>query len=190
MSEEKGTGAITGITNFLFLAFILPGIVYVCFIVVLFPVHSIESLVPGIEMGADVAIGAVVTVGLTLTSMVFALDICLRPLFEWKSRAAAGPKQREYAKILFSNKRERELGWYFWQLWGQMIMHQNIWGGLAIIYIVYRTVTYDVWPSPFMVSITWRDWTLVVIVANVVCWRMFSRWYADALSRLQEPAQV
>ena len=54
MSTEKGTGAITGITNFLFLAFILPRVVYLCFILVLFPSSSLKTAFPNMEMGVDV----------------------------------------------------------------------------------------------------------------------------------------
>src|SRR5690242_6218882 len=138
MSEEKGTSAITGVTNFLFLAFIFPGIVYVCFILVLFPIEGLKRLIPGLEFGADVAVGAVVTLGLVLTSIIFAIDIVVGGLLGWKAKsrdiATTKPKQREYADILFEKDREKDLGWYFWQLWGQKIMHQNIAGGLMIIY--------------------------------------------------------
>jgi hypothetical protein len=188
VSEEKGTSAITGITNFLFLAFIVPGIVYVCFVLVLFPVDSLKKLIPGLGTGADVAVGAVVTLGLVLTSIVFAIDISLRGLFSrWRKGSAKRPKQNDYADILFNEGREKEVGWYFWQLWGQKIMHQNIAGGLLIIYVVYRFANYEIWPPSLSFHLTWRDWTLVVIVANLVCWLMFSRWHADALSRLRKP---
>ncbi len=184
MSEEKGTGAITGITNFLFLAFIVPGIVYACFIPILFPIEELKKLLPGVDAGAEVAVGAVVTLGLTLTSIIFALDICIRELWDWirdAKKPAIRPRQKEYAKILFNNRREKELGWYFFQLWGQKIMHQNIAGGLAIIYVIYRATTYELWPTPFQIALTWRDWTLVIIAANVICWLMFSRWHGDAM---------
>ena len=193
MSEEKGTGAITGITNFLFLAFILPGIVYVCFILMLFPFDTLERMFPGLEMGTDVAVGAVITLGLALTSIVFAVDIAFRELWSRipsqrkKAAGALMPKQREYADIIFNKDRGTELGWYFWQLWGQSIMHENIAGGLAIIYVVYRFVHYGLWPTSASLHYSWRDWTLVVILANVICWWVFARWHADAMSRLRIP---
>src|SRR5262245_34184524 len=85
MSEAKSTGAITGITNFLFLAFMLPGIVYLCFILILFPFDTLQELFPGLEMGIDVAVGAVITLGLALTSIVFAVDIVFRELWSLTS---------------------------------------------------------------------------------------------------------
>jgi hypothetical protein len=187
MSEEtKSTGAITGITNFLFLAFILPGIVYLCFILVLFPFDTLEDLFPELEMSIDVAIGAVITLGLALTSIVFAVDIAFRKLFSMVSRPNKGsaPKQMAYAEIIFEKDRAKELGWYFWQLWGQSIMHENIAIGLTIIYVVYRCVINEIWPPSTWLHGTWRDWTLAVILANFICWRMFESWHKAVMAKL------
>jgi hypothetical protein len=188
MNEEKGTGAITGITNFLFLAFILPGIVYVFFILVLFPFAAIRSLFPGIEMGTEIAIGAVITLGLALTSVVFAFAIAVHKLgsfISWPGKAAmpGGTKLPDYAERIFDADRNKELGWYFWQVWGQSIMHQNIAWGLAMIYVVYKAINNELWPCNVWLH-SWRDWMLAVIVANLVCWRTFSRWHASLMSKL------
>lgn len=184
MSEGKGTGAITGVTNFLLLAFVLPGIVYVCFILILFPFESLENMFPGLEMGADVAVGAVITLGLALSSIVFTVDVSIRSLRKKRSTARS-PKQADYAEIILNKDREKELGWYFWQLWGQSIMHENIAGGMAIIYVVYKFANNELWPASYWLH-SWRDWTLAVIIANVICWRHFSRWHAAAMSKLEE----
>ena len=190
--EGKGTGAITGITTFLFLAFILPGIVYVFFILILFPFDALKDLFPELEMGTDVAVGAVITLGLALTSIVFAFGIICSaaksklPSFIRRPAATAHqPKFSEYAEIVFKADREKELGWYFWQVWGQSIMHENITWGIAIIYVVYKFTNDEIWPASFWLH-SWRDWTLAVILANFICWRAFSRWHTALMSKIRE----
>jgi hypothetical protein len=145
-------------------------------------------LAPGLEIGTDVAIAAVITLGLAITSIVFAIEIFIRWLLslakrKWSSTGQR-PKRPEYPEIIFHADREKELGWYFWQLWGQSIMHENIAVGLAIIYVVYRFSNYEVWPTSSL-HYTWRDWTLVVILANFICWWKFLRWHTALMSKLQ-----
>lgn len=181
MSAEKGTGAITGITNFLFLAFILPGVIYLCFILVLFPFESIQDLFPGLEMGLDVAVGAVIFLGLTITSIIFAIEVLIRLL--WDLRRSQKPKFGSYAEVIFNADRQKELGWYFWQLWGQSIMHWNIGAGIFMIYAIYKYVNNEVWPWPLWFS-SWKDFTLVVIAANLVCGFRFSQWYSTLIAKL------
>jgi hypothetical protein len=174
--SEKGTGALTGLTTFLLLAFIIPGVVYLAFILLLFDRNKIiAGFMPGVEFGTDVAVGAVVVLGLVLTSIVFPLEM----LLEW---VLAGCRTRSpsLTEIIFSAEKNTPITWYFWQLWGQMIMHLNIAGGLAIIYFVYKISegTCLLWQS-------WKDLTLIVIAFNVACWLLFRNWHSQAIGVLK-----
>jgi hypothetical protein len=185
--EEKGTGAITGITNFLFLAFILPGVIFLCFILLLFPFTSIKALLPELEMGLNVAIGAIVFLGLVVTSVIFALEIFVRWLCTLVSTPS--PTFKSYSEVIFEADRDKELGWYFWQLWGQKIMHLNIGCGVLLIYVIYKYANQALWPPSLWLS-SWKDFTAVIIVANFICYYRFSQWHSALMSRLMTEAPV
>lgn len=182
MSEEKGTGAITGITNFLFLAFILPGVIYLCFILVLFPFDSLKVLFPKLEPGIDVAVGATIFLGLVITSIAFAVEMPVRWLF--KRLKGQAPNFTSFSQIIFKADRQKELGWYFWQLWGQSIMHWNIAWGVLLIYGIYKYVNGQLWPCNLWFY-SWKDFTLVVVATNFACRVMFSKWHNALMAELK-----
>lgn len=183
MSAEKGTGAITGITNFLFLAFILPGVIYLCFVLILFPLDSLKTLFPKLEMGIDIAIGAIIFLGLAITSIAFAIEMPVRWLF--KRLWGQAPNFTSFSKIIFEADRDKELGWYFWQLWGQTIMHWNIAWGVLLIYGVYKYVNNELWPLSSWFS-SWKDFTLIIVGANFACRIMFARWHNALMAGLEK----
>ena len=186
MAAEKGTGAITGITNFLFLAFILPGVMYLCIILVLFPFDSLKALFPKLEMGIDVAVGAIIFLGLAITSIAFAVEMPVR--WFWQRIRGKAPDFGAFSGIIFRADREKELGWYFWQLWGQAIMHWNIAWGALLIYLVYKYVNGQLWPCGLWFY-SWRDFTLIIILANFICRFMFVRWHNALMSKLVTESQ-
>lgn len=179
MSEEKGTDAITGITNFLFLAFILPGVIYVCFVVLLFGVSELQKLLPGISMDWDVGIAAVIFLGLTITSVAFVIEIVFLKIISYKKKKARAVHFKDYSINIFRADRNKELGWYFWQLWGQSIMHFGIATGVLIIYVVYR---YLHWND----ARSWKDWTILVIAANYICHWRFRAWHESIMNHLSD----
>src|SRR5436853_94814 len=130
------SGALTGITTFLVLAFLLPGIIYVAAVAALFDPQDLETFLPAIELRLDVAAGAVVVLGLLITSVVFTLEIVIRfslGVIGWLFCQKAWPTFGSYVDVIFRADRKKELAWYFWQVWGQRIMHLNVFGGLLII---------------------------------------------------------
>jgi hypothetical protein len=187
MSEGgKSGGTVAGLTTFFLLAFILPGFVYVCFVVLLFDLRTLLTFLPqGTTFGADIAIGMTVFFGLTITSIAFSIEIVIRWLLSLLDRKSSRRAQRaSLSQLIFSIDRQKELGWYFWQLWGQTILHFNIWVGLSAIYLLYKWTAHEMWPWCLWFS-SWRDFTLPIILANVVCWIRFSTWFAAVISQLR-----
>lgn len=191
MSEEKGTGAITGITNFLFLAFILPGVIYLCFFFLFFSYSDVQNSFPGLadsEFDLQIALGGIVFLGLILSSFAFVLEMCFRWLLtrRWLSKKLKReePAFASFSEVIFNADREKELGWYFWQLWGQAIMHWNIAWGVLLIFVVHKYVSNQYWPWSSWLS-SWKDYfLLLVIVANLICHSMFKRWHNALISKL------
>ena len=118
MSEKgAGTGPLTGLTTFLLLAFIIPGVVYLASVLLLFDREVVSAIVPGTELGADVTVGAVIVLGLVITSIVLPLEM----LYE-SPRSLLGRPQVGLTSIILRAEKKAPIGWYFWRVsWGKRL---------------------------------------------------------------------
>lgn len=64
-------------------------------------------------------------------------------------------------------------------------MHWNIALEVLLIYGIYKYTYNQWWPAALWFS-SWKDFTLVVIIANFVCWFMFRRWHGALMAGLMK----
>lgn len=179
MNRLNGTGPFTGINTFLILAAVAPGFIYYCVCLILFwnPVCN-NFVLPYLEVSVESAIGYTLFLGLTLTAICFSIEIYIyRPL---TSLFKKGDEKYDYnclSVLICKNLSGGKINWYFFQVWGQSIMHFNIAIGIAIIFIS-KAVIFGLLLSP-------RDiYIILASISNFLIFIQFDKWYSKMIKNI------
>lgn len=177
MSEVEG---LAKFGLFLFLAFILPGMIYVGFIVLYFP-QVLNYF--GWDLGSWVGfLGLTVFFGLTLTSVCFALENFLYYAAEKLGKKLERPEIIKLGVFEAKNKST----FYLNQVVGQYICHFNISIGVLLLtlFFLYSCISVggisfiDAWKLIFGITISTVNFYLSLGV--------FRRWSVEAMKRYEK----
>ena len=172
---------------FLFLAFILPGSVYLGFFIFYFPSIFKDSVNwTGLEVSVLFLIGLSIIGGLLLTSICFAIEIILRDFRFTKevfNKCFPDMGVRKLAKI----EAEGNGSLYLYQVTGQAVMHFNIGTGISIILLIY-IINIIFFNKFFEISLFQAFVGIIVgiitLIANFYVAKEFYKWGKEAVGSL------
>jgi len=180
---SDSVGSFGQLSLFLTLAFGFPGIVYLGFAYLYFPAEvstalaSLNLLAPsGTLFSGLVGIAVVFFVGLTLTSVFFALEFLVFRRIGWVRKRLL-PEIR-FNRIMALQLKGKDVSLLLQQS-GQAIMHYNIWSGVLFITLFY-------WGNALVLGqpISWSrlGFGFVIVGANMVAASKLFEWSAQAIA--------
>ena len=136
---EKGDSSsfVFGVSFFLILALLIPGAVATAFIAWLFGSARLLSVTGDTSFTVTNGLTFSLVVGLVLTPFSFACEVACRSLHSRWRRDNSFDMWKTYSSTVLSGESAGKIGWYFYQVWGQFIMHWNIATSLIVVAVAY-----------------------------------------------------
>jgi hypothetical protein len=152
-TESKSQNFVIGLSYFLVLALVIPGMVSAAFISYLFGPSLLLSITGGTEFGFTNGLALSILCGIIFTPFGFCSEMLIRRLrnsdwakrrsfFIWRMFASKAQSDKamiwqRFTEIIVKGESKGIISWYFFQVWGQFIMHWNIAASLFVLALAY-----------------------------------------------------